>query len=116
MVTGVEPVAHGKEAHFFKLLREHLADHIPVTHPTDVGIAFMDQLPRAEAAGYLRQKRQRLTAELQAMQTVTGHRRSLRHVLDHNRRLLQAELNRLPELIEPFASAKEVTDDRTARD
>jgi hypothetical protein len=94
-----------KEAHFFKLLRENLVDHTPVTHPTDIGVTFMDQLPQAEAASHLRQKRERLTAELQAIQKASGHGGPLRHVLNHNRRLLQAEPDGLQELIEHLASA-----------
>lgn len=104
------------EAHFFKLLRENLAQHSPIYHPSDVGIAFIDQLPPAEAAGHLRHKRERLTAELQAMHGVTGHGGPLRHVLDHSRRLLQAELDWLQELIAHLDHEQEHTDDRSARD
>jgi DNA-binding PadR family transcriptional regulator len=87
------------EAHFFKLLRENLAEHTPTTYPTDVGIAFMDQLPPEEVATYLGQKREKVAAELERLQNATGHSGPLQHVLDHNRRLLREELEWLDDLL-----------------
>jgi len=57
-----------------------------------------------------------LTAELRAIRKVTGHTGPLRHVLEHNRRLLQAELEWLEELIAHLDHEQETTDDRSAGD
>jgi DNA-binding PadR family transcriptional regulator len=88
------------EAYFFKLLRENLADHAPAYYPTDIGIAFLDQLPPQEVVTYLGRKREKVVAELEALQNATGHSGPLQHVLDHNQRLLQAELEWLDDLLQ----------------
>ena len=88
------------EDYFFRLLHENLVDHTPTYYPTDIGVAFMDQLPPDEVAGYLRSKRDKVTAELVALRKATGHSGPLQHVLDHNQRLLHAELDWLEKLLE----------------
>jgi DNA-binding PadR family transcriptional regulator len=88
------------EAYFFRLLRDNLAEHSPTYYPTDIGIAFMDQLPPEEVATYLGQKREKVMAELETLQHATGHSGPLQHVLDHNRRLLEAEVEWLDDLLE----------------
>jgi DNA-binding PadR family transcriptional regulator len=88
------------EAYFLELLRENLADHAPTYYPTDIGIAFMDQLPPQEVAAYLGRKREKVVAELEGLQNATGHSGPLQHVLDHNQRLLEAELEWLDDLLQ----------------
>jgi DNA-binding PadR family transcriptional regulator len=93
-------VTSSGEALYFRLLRENLADYGPTYYPADIGIAFMDQLPPEEVAGLLKQKREKMMAELEALKSAPGHRGPLQHVLDRNQRLLQAELDWLDELLE----------------
>jgi len=102
------------EAHFLKLLRENLADHVPACYPTDSGIAFMDQLLPQEVVTNLGRKREKIVAELEALQNATGHSGPLQHVLDHNRRLLQAELEWLDGLLK--STDRSQKDDRAACD
>ena len=60
----------------------------------------MDQLPPREVADLLQQKREKMRAELEALQNAAGHSGPLHHVLDRNQRLLKAELEWLDELLE----------------
>jgi DNA-binding PadR family transcriptional regulator len=95
------------EAHFFDLLRQNLADYSRSYYPTDVGIAFMDQLPPERVADYLRQKQARIAAELEGLQHATGHSGPLRHVLEHNRRMLQTECDWLQGLLAEIEEKRE---------
>ncbi len=94
------------EAYFDRLLRQNLADYSQTYYPTDVGIAFLDQLPSQEVAGYLREKRKKMKAELEALQNATGHSGPLSYVLDHNQKLLNAELEWLNGLLKDLEGAK----------
>jgi DNA-binding PadR family transcriptional regulator len=87
------------EAYFFELLRDNLAEYERSYYPMDIGIAFMDQLPPAEISGYLREKRDKVQAELEVLENTTGHKGTLQHVLDRNRRLVQTELAWLDDLL-----------------
>jgi DNA-binding PadR family transcriptional regulator len=87
------------EAYFGRLLRQNLADFAQVYYPTDVGIAFLDQLPRQEVVGYLREKREKVKLELEGLQNAPGHSGPLSYVLDHNQQLMNAELEWLNALL-----------------
>ncbi len=95
----VHRITEAGEALFFELLRSNLADHSPIYYPSDIGIAFMDQLPPEEVADHLRRKRERIIGTLEALQQASGHSGPLQHVLDHDQRLLETELDWLEELI-----------------
>lgn len=88
------------EARFFELLRENLADHLSTYYPTDIGIAFMNQLPPQEVAARLQHKSSKIKAELENLQKATGHTGPLQRVLDRNQRLLKAELDWLSEVLD----------------
>jgi DNA-binding PadR family transcriptional regulator len=68
-------------------------------YPTDIGIAFMDQLPPEQLDTHLRAKRDKVLAELEVLQNTTGHKGTLQYVLDRNRRLVQTELAWLDDLL-----------------
>lgn len=87
------------ESRFLQLLRDNLAGYSRGYYPTDIGIAFMDQLPPDEVAGHLQEKRNTLAGELEALQTASGHTGPLVRVLEHNRQLLRAELEWLDQLL-----------------
>jgi DNA-binding PadR family transcriptional regulator len=93
------------EERFFQLLRRNLADHTPAYYPTDIGIAFMDQLPAAEVLDFLQQKRQKILERLDGLLTVKGHEGPLQYVLDHSVKILQAELDWLEGILEKVESA-----------
>jgi DNA-binding PadR family transcriptional regulator len=93
-------VTSSGQALYLQLLRENLADYIATYYPSDIGIAFMDQLPPGEVADHLQQKREKMMAELEVLKNASGHSGPLHHVLDRNQRLLKAELDWLDELLE----------------
>jgi DNA-binding PadR family transcriptional regulator len=107
-------VTDAGKAHFFELLRKNLSDHSATYYKGDIGIAFMDQLPSQEAASHLRQKRNKVSAELEALEKAAGHSGPLEHVLDRNRRLLQTELDWLDDLLKNLV--RRPKDDTTAGD
>jgi DNA-binding PadR family transcriptional regulator len=87
------------EAYFFELLRDNLKHYTRHYYPSDVGIAYMDQLPTQEVRAYLQEKRALMQAELEVLGGAPGHLGPLRHVLEHNCRMLQAELDWLDDLL-----------------
>lgn len=86
-------------AAFQRLLRENLAAHTPVTFIDDVGLAFLDTLPIAEAIKLLRQRKQAVLEALTEAQTAPQHPGSLGLVLEHHIRHLQAELDWLEQVL-----------------
>jgi DNA-binding PadR family transcriptional regulator len=95
-VYQVTPAGEGR---FLELLQENLAQHQRTYYPSDVGLAFMDQLPSEKAAGLLRKKSEGIRKELKDLEKATGHTGPLWHVLERNQRLLKAELAWLEELL-----------------
>jgi len=84
---------------FYNLLRRNLEDYHQTFYPTDVGIAFLDQIPVPEAAGYLRGKREKIKATLDTLHSAIGHTGPLKRVIEHNQLLLKAELQWVDGLI-----------------
>jgi DNA-binding PadR family transcriptional regulator len=81
------------EAEFQRLLRENLSAWLPAYFPGDVGLAFADALPAAEARRLLADRRAALVEALAAAQRVPTHAGSLQWVVDHQARHLAAELD-----------------------
>lgn len=101
----VYQVTPAGEAAFQRLLRENLAAHDPTRFAGDIGLAFVDDLPPAEACALLAQRRAALAGELAAMQTAHGSgahgsARGLALIIEHHERHLNAELLWLDEVIE----------------
>ncbi len=77
---------------YLQRLRANLAAYVPTLFPGDTGLAFLDDLPRAEALALLKQRRAALQAALARWQALPPHRGSLNLIFDHQRHHLQAEL------------------------
>lgn len=80
---------------FFDLLREHLRSYERTYYADDVGVAFMDQLPTAEARQLLVEKRERIRASLGQLRghpEPDEHSGNLRHMLQHSLAHLEADL------------------------
>jgi DNA-binding PadR family transcriptional regulator len=95
--------ADGEQA-FQRLLRENLAAHTPTRFPDDMGIAFLDALPLAEARELLLARRRGIQAEQAAVQAVLSaeHRYGglgITLVLEHQARHLAAEIAWLDDVI-----------------
>lgn len=81
------------EAAFQALLRENLSAWRPATFAGDMGLAFADALPSAEAAALLTQRRAALAASLDAARQAPDHGGSLQWVVEHQAHHLAAELD-----------------------
>jgi DNA-binding PadR family transcriptional regulator len=92
-------ITQAGEAYFTELLRENLSDYTPTYYPADIGLAFINQLPPPEITSCLKLKRDKIQTELENLHQVPGHTGPLLHVLKRNRRLLQAELDWLDDLL-----------------
>lgn len=80
------------EAEFQRLLRENLARYEPARFAGDIGLAFVEALPRDEALALLAERRGALQAELSAARAAPSHRGGSQLVVEHRVRHLQAEL------------------------
>lgn len=80
----------GEEA-FQRLLRQNLAAHQPAYFTGDIGLAFMDALPPAEARAHLLARRAALEADIASLADAPPHAGTLQLMLDHRARHLAAE-------------------------
>jgi DNA-binding PadR family transcriptional regulator len=80
------------EAVFQRLLRENLATYQPPTFESDVGLAFLDALPRSEAHRLLIQRREAIAGRLAGTAEVPVHQGSQQLVIEHLRHHLATEL------------------------
>jgi len=96
--------ARGKE-HFFKLLRESLGGYTQTSYGDDIGIAFINRIPKAEVAQLLAKKRQCITGELSKFRQVAGHGGGMQYVIDHNIVHLEADLKWIDGIIRDIEKA-----------
>ncbi len=87
------------EAEFQHLLRLNLAAFSESTFPGDIGIIFIDALPRPEALALLAQRRAALTARQAEVHAAPPHPGALQWTVEHLRRHLHAELGWLDDVI-----------------
>lgn len=81
------------------MLRDNLVTYTPALFPGDTSLAFLDDLPRAEALALLEQRHAALQAALARWQALPQHRGSLALIFDHQRHHLQAELAWLEQVL-----------------
>jgi DNA-binding PadR family transcriptional regulator len=91
------------EKEFQRLLRENLAAYPPVHFVSDVGIAFVDQLPPAEALALLKQRRAVLAGQLAAVQAAPEHPGGAQLLIEHQAHHLTSELAWLDAVISRLA-------------
>ncbi|MGH2487700.1 MAG: helix-turn-helix transcriptional regulator [Ktedonobacterales bacterium] len=89
---------------FADLLRENLATPDTGTGSGDIGLMFLDYLPRAEAAHYLRQRLDQLDYALADTTVVPPHggHLTVNVALEHQTALRRADRNWLAALVERF--------------
>jgi DNA-binding PadR family transcriptional regulator len=92
------------EARFLELLRANLAGRTAPVYADEIGLSFMDALPRSEVQGFLAQKRQLLQVELDRLAGMemtlrAGGSEQVYLALDHHLTLLRAELTWLENLL-----------------
>jgi len=104
------------ETHFMELLRDNLSHFERHTFPGDIGIAFMDALPTAEAIQRLEERRRAMRAFLAEMEQVPLHHGLLNLVVDHHVRHMQAEIDWLDGVLKWLDSNTDTEKDRISRD
>jgi DNA-binding PadR family transcriptional regulator len=88
------------EETFQRLLRESLADYKTSASRSDISIAFIDVLPRAEALSLLGKRRALIADLANRYRPEDGHHGSFGLVVEHRLRLLATELDWLDEVIQ----------------
>jgi DNA-binding PadR family transcriptional regulator len=96
------------EAQFQTLLRDNLAHFSDSTFPGDIGLIFVDALPRSEALALLARRRAALLARQAEVQAAPPHPGPVQWSIDHLRRHLQAELDWLDDVIADLARTSAV--------
>jgi DNA-binding PadR family transcriptional regulator len=91
------------EAQFQELLRANLRAYEPAKFAEDIGLAFADALPRAEALALLDQRRAVLVGELDAARAVPEHSGTVQFVVRHRLAHLECELQWLDQVRARFA-------------
>ena len=84
---------------FQHLLRQSLADYHPTSHLSNIGILYLDALPREEAAALLHERREEIERFAQRIQLDEEHQGGFRLMLAYHVRLLTTELEWLDEVI-----------------
>lgn len=79
-------------AYFLNLLRENLCDFTRTYYADDIGIAFLDRLPAAEARQLLSEKCQRIESALHQFQELPEHGGNWRYVIRHHIAHLEADI------------------------
>lgn len=93
------------EAEYQRLLRANLAAYVPAYFTSDIGIAFLDEVPAEEALGRLRERRGLIQTEVEAAEAAPAHPGSLQWLVEHRVRHLRAELDWLDEILNRLAAA-----------
>jgi DNA-binding PadR family transcriptional regulator len=91
------------EVAFQQLLRKSLAAYPAPSFASDIGLAFLDHLPSAEALPLLQSRRQALQAVQQAVLQAPNHPGSLQRVIQRQARFLTDELAWLDQIIEELS-------------
>ncbi len=87
------------EVAFQRLLRQSLSGYTPLTFGDDVGLAFLQTLSPAEAAGLLRQRRAALVAHHEKLSAAPQHPGPTHWIVEHQQRHVRAEIAWVDELI-----------------
>ena len=96
------------ETTFQRLLRENLATFDSAKTGSDIGLAFIDALPRAQALAQLKTRRETIAAQVAAFEQAPHHVGSYQLLIDHQLSYLRNELVWLDEVIGRVATAQSV--------
>jgi DNA-binding PadR family transcriptional regulator len=95
-------ISSAGEKAFQDLLRENLASYIGTTFEGNIGLAFMDALPKEETLSLLSTRLEKLRAELEIMQAIPQHPGSMALVIEHQVHHLRSEAEWLETLIQRY--------------
>lgn len=103
----VYAITEAGEQAFQRLLRENLVEYHPTRFAGDIGLAFLDALPPAEAGIHLQARRERLATEIAVLSSAPHHTGSLQLVIEHRALHLAAELDWLDKVLERLSQSIE---------
>lgn len=92
------------EVVYQQALRENLAAYLGARFEGNIGLAFLDDLPKEEAVTLLEQRRTRMQAVLDQHLAAPMHAGSMHLIIDHQIHHLRAELSWLDSLIQRLQS------------
>ena len=92
-------VTEAGEGIFQAALREQLAADTPTIFPGDTALAFIDQLPAAEARALLEQRSSLMRARRAVLADAPPHPGAWQYLLEHQRRHLDSELAWLDDVL-----------------
>lgn len=87
------------EQTFQRLLRETLPAYTPTYFENDLPLAYLDELPPAEARVLLEQRRQRIRQAQNNLENAPPHAGSAQWMIEHQRRHLALEAELLDEIL-----------------
>ena len=90
---------------FQQLLRQSLTDYRPVSYLSNIGMLYLDALPREEAAVLLHKRREEIETFARRMRDDEEHQGGFHLMLSYHLRLLDAELEWLDEVISQLQPA-----------
>ncbi len=93
------------EKAFWQLLSENLSHYFPVAFPSDIGLAFIDQLRPSEAIQLLQIRRQLLIEALDTVKDIPTHSGSTQLLIEHQKAFLEFELNWLEALLNSLVNS-----------
>jgi DNA-binding PadR family transcriptional regulator len=102
----VYQISAAGEAAFQDLLRENLASYLGATFAGNIGLAFMDALPKSDALTLLENRFNMLLSELETMQAVPAHHGTMALVIEHQLHHLQSEVNWLDKVIQRYSESE----------
>ncbi|MGB9672805.1 MAG: PadR family transcriptional regulator [Anaerolineales bacterium] len=94
------------ERAFWQLLTKNLSHYFTVAFPTDIGLAFLDQLKPSEAIQLLQIRKQSLFEALERIKVIPIHSGSTQLLIDHQKAFLEFELNWLEALLDSLILTK----------
>lgn len=103
------------EAAFQQLLRENLADYSRPSFPSDMGLAFLDDLRPDEALALLHQRRAALAKSLAAARQAPLHQGAYQWLVEHQQHFLASELAWLDKLLHHLNSQQSTKEDSSSQ-
>ncbi|MCS7056046.1 MAG: PadR family transcriptional regulator [Thermoflexales bacterium] len=97
--------AAGEDA-FQRLLRENLGEFVAAKTGSDIGLAFIDALPKREALRLLNRRRAALAEQLTEFESAPQHQGSYQLLIDHQLNYLRCELEWLSQVIARMQSRR----------
>ena len=95
----------GEDA-FQDLLRQNLRSYSAATFSGNIGLAFMDALPKSEALMLLEERHKQLAEDLANMEAVPVHYGTMALVIEHQVHHLRSEVAWLVKVIQRYAESE----------